>query len=191
MMIRFPLIMCLALTTGLVLAQESTRQNWKLFKSTTGFSVKYPSNWFRKRISTDSLTILSSSGGAEGVVIKGGQAVIDVAKEEEKYTNLPLSQLVEHYVQDADVLSRKNIHNEGAGTQGCRDLLQIISREPSVPLDAVPEPRLVPYVINTVYFCEIHGHKYVTVLRNYDGDKKQATYRQVALRVAESLRMDK
>jgi hypothetical protein len=190
MNIRFLFIMCLVLTTGLVLAQEPAGQNWKLFKSTAGFSVKYPSNWSRKRISTDSLSILSSRGGAEAVIIKGGQAMINVVKEEEKYTSLPLSQLVERYVKDTVVLSRKNIHNELAGTHGCHDLLQIISREPLVPLEDVPVPSLVPYMINTDYFCEIHGHKYVTALRNYDGDKRQATYRQVALRIAESLRIN-
>jgi hypothetical protein len=178
--------MCLALTTGLVLAQEPAGQNWKSFKSTTGFSVKYPGSWFTKGASTDRLMILSSDGGAEAVVIKRGQAMISV--KEEEYTGSTLSQLIDHYTQDTDVLSRKNIRNERAGTQGCRDLQQIVSREALVPPEDVP--RSVPYMINTEYFCEIHGHKYVTVLRNFKGDKKQAMYQQVALRVAESLSAD-
>jgi hypothetical protein len=34
----------------------------------------------------------------------------------------------------------------------------------------------------------VNGHKYVTVLRNFEGDKKQGAYQEIALRVAKSLR---
>lgn len=187
MNIRFSCITYLVLTTGLILAQEPAGRNWKLFKSTTGFSVEYPGNWFTKGVSTDSLTILSSAGGQEAVIIKKGQAMISVREEQGDRVST-LSQLVDHYTQGTDFLSRKNIRNERPGTQGCRDLQQIVSKEPLVPLEDVPRPELVPYMIDTGYFCEIHGHKYVTALRNYEGDKNQPIYQQVALRVAQSLR---
>jgi hypothetical protein len=177
--------MAFALIAGLSRAQEAVSKNWKSFKSSTGFSVDYPGNWFRKGISTDELMILSSRGGAEAIVIKGGQAVISVS-EERHYADSALSQVIDHYVQDAKVLSRRHIRNENLGPGGCRELREIVSKEAAVPPEDVPGR--VPYIIDTMYFCEINRHKYVTVLRNFEGDKRQRTYRQIALRVAESLR---
>lgn len=92
------------------------------------------------------------------------------------------------YTKDSSVLSRRTVRNENAREQGCRELREIISKESAVPPEDVPGP--VPYIINTEYFCEMNKHKYVTVLRNFEGDEKQAIYQQVALRVAESLRAD-
>jgi len=129
--------------------------------------------------------ILSSRGGAEAVVIKRGQAVISVW-EEADYLNSTLSKVMDHHIQGTDVLSRKNIHNQNADDRDCRDLKEIVSKEGAVPPEDVPGP--VPYIINTEYFCEVNGHKYVTVLRNFEGDKRQAMYEQIALRIAESLR---
>jgi len=185
MNIRFSTVACLALTAGLVFGQERAPDNWKQFKSTTGFSVKYPGSWFKKGTSTDRLTILSSRGGADAIIIERGQAMITV-KEEEKYTGSTPSQVIDHYTQGTDVLSRQNIRNERAGMHGCRDLEQIVSKEPAVPPEDVP--RSVPYMISTEYFCNIGRREYVIVLRNFEGDEKQRIYRQVALRVAESLR---
>jgi hypothetical protein len=108
--------------------------------------------------------------------------------EEREYLNSTLSEVIDHYTQGTDVLSRRNVHNVSAGTRGCRDLKEIISKEGAVPPDDVPGP--VPYIINTEYFCEVNRHKYVTVLRNFEGDRRQTIYRQIALRVAESLRAD-
>lgn len=178
-------IISIVLVVSLSLAQETTSENWKLFKSTTGFVVSYPANWFRKGISTDRLMSLSSRGGAEAVVIKHGQAVISVMEERE-YLNASLSDLVNYYIKDTKVLSRTNIQNQNAGIRGCRELLEIVSKDSVVPAEDVPGP--VPFFIITKYFCEVISRKYVTVLKNFEGDKKQAAYRGVALRVAKSLR---
>jgi hypothetical protein len=178
-------ILSLALVVSLAVAQSNVRGDWKSFKSTAGFSVEYPTSWFPKGISRDRLTILSSGGGAGAIVIKRGQAMISVM-EERRYTDSTLSRMIDRYTQDTNVLSRKSVHNESAGAQGCRDLQEVISREGAVPPAGVPGA--VPYIINTEYFCEISRRKYVTVLRNFEGDQKQAAYQQVALRLAESLR---
>lgn len=178
-------VISIVLVVSLSFAQENTSENRKLFKSTTGFTVSYPASWFRKGISTDRLMILSSKGGAEGLIIKRGQAVISVMEERE-YLNASLSDVVDEYVKDTEVLSRTNIQNQNAEIRGCRELLEIVSKVPAVPPEDVPGP--VPFFILTEYFCELNRHKYVTVLRNFEGDKKQAAYREVALRVAKSLR---
>jgi hypothetical protein len=178
-------VISIVLVVSLSFAQETTSENWKLFKSTTGFVVSYPASWFRKGISKDRLMILSSRGGAEAVVIKRGQAVISV-REEREYPNASLADVVAEHTKDVEVLSRTNIQNQSAGIRGCRELLEIVSKDNVVPAEDVPGP--VPFFIITEYFCEVNTRKYVTVLRNFEGDKKQAAYREVALRVAKSLR---
>jgi hypothetical protein len=185
------LILCavsVVAVTGISFAQKTGSEKWKLFHGSSGFSVEYPGSWFPKGISTDSLTILSSRGGAEAVIIKDGQAMI-VVSEEEEYLHSSLDQVIAHYItEDTRVLSRRTIRNEGAGTRGCTDLQEILSRGPLVPPEDVPIP--VPYIINTGYFCEVKQHKYVTALRNFEGDKQQSDYQRIALRVAESIRED-
>jgi hypothetical protein len=181
-------VISVALAVILSFAQEIALGQWNTFHSSTGFSVKYPDSWFPKGISKDRLMILSYRGGAEAMVIKRGQAVISVI-EEHKYVNSTLVRLIDHYTQDTNVLLRRNIHNENAGNRGCRDLQEIVSKEGAVPPEDVPGP--VPYIINTEYFCEVNSNKYVTVLRNFEGDERQALYQNIALRVAESLRAGK
>jgi hypothetical protein len=178
-------VISIVLVASLSFAQETTSEKWNLFKSTTGFAVSYPASWFRKGISTDRLMILSSKGGAEALIIKRGQAVISVMEERE-YLNASLSDVVDKYVKDTEVLSRTNIQNQNAGIRGCRELLEIVSKLTAVSAEDVPGP--VPFFIYTEYFCEVNGHKYVTVLRNFEGDKKQGAYQEIALRVAKSLR---
>ena len=132
--------------------------------------------------------ILSSRGGAEAVIIQRGQAMINVIEERE-YARLTLSQVIGHFTWGTEVLLDRKVRNEGAGNQGCSSLHEIISKEPVVPAEDVLGP--LPYIINTEFFCEINGQKYVTVLRNFEGDRNQEMYRTTALQVAESLRVGK
>jgi hypothetical protein len=171
----------------LSVAQEITSVNWAIFKSNAGFSVNYPSSWFRKGISKKDLTILSSRGGAEAIIIKHGQAMISVGEAVDS-SNKILPSVIDHYTLGTEILSHREIHNREAGTRGCRDLTEIVSKEGAVPPEDVPVR--VPYIVNTGYFCELDGRKYVTVLRNFEGDSRQAAYQQIALRVAESLRAE-
>jgi len=175
----------LGILISVSLAQESAAEKWNRFKSSTGFTVEYPSTWFRKDVSKDELLILSSRGGAQAIIIRSGQGSISVS-EEQKYLNSPMSQAIDYYLKDTEVLSRKTIHNENAGAPGCRGLEEIILKQPVTPPEDVPGP--VPHEIDTLYFCEVNGRKYVTIQRNFEGDKKQAMYQKTALRVAQSLR---
>lgn len=162
---------------------EIPRGRWASFRS-AGFSVQYPVDWVRKGISKDHLRILSSEGGVDGVVIKGGQAMISVF-EVQKHKTSSLQQLVDLYEEGTTVLVRKHIRNKAAGTNGCRDLYQVIAKEPVVPPGSTP--RLPPDFVRTEFFCRIGHAKYVTILTNFEGDERQTIYQEAALRVAESL----
>ena len=174
------------LMTALIFAQGGQHANWKLFRSSNGFVVRYPANWFLKGDSNDRLTILSSLGGAEAIIIRRNQAVISVM-EETNFAGSNLSQVMDYYTRGAEVLLHTSVHNGNADSNRCSTLQEIVSREPAVPPEDVPGS--VPNMVNTEYFCEIAGHVYVTVLRNFEGNTKQTEYQQVALGVARSLRM--
>ena len=131
--------------------------------------------------------IVSSKGGAEGIIIKRGQALISVT-EDMTPANSTLSRVIDYYTQDTDILSRRSLRNDKAGLRGCRELTEVVSREAAVPQEDVPGP--VPHIINTEYFCQVNAHKYVTVLRNFESDKKQPAYQEIASRVAQSIQTD-
>ncbi len=163
----------------------ASTEGWQRFKSSTGFSVSYPGSWFRAGISTDRLQLRSSKGGAEGVGIKQGQAEITVM-EAQASSSQTLAQVIAYYTQDARVLSHRNVPVK-ASKGGCSELAEITSKEPAVP--PADSPINVPNIINTDFFCEVHGRKIVTLLRNWEGDKRQEGYQQVALQMAKGVRL--
>lgn len=160
---------------------------WQLFSSSTGFSVSYPGSWFKAGISKDRLQLRSSKGGAEGIGIKQGQAEITVI-EAQASSSQTLAQVIAYYTQDTTVLSHRNVSTE-AGKGGCSELQEITSKEPAVP--PADSPISVPNIINTDFFCEVHGRKIATLLRNWEGDKRQEGYQQVALQMAKSIRLSR
>ena len=166
-------------------AAVASTQGWQRFSSSNRFSVLYPGAWVRNGVSTDRLQLRSSKGGAEGIGIKPGQAEITVmeAQDSSKQT---LAQVIAYYMQDTTVLSHKDIPGEAA-PNGCKALKEVTSKESAVPPG--DSPTSVPMIINTDFFCEVQGRKIVTLLRNWEGDKQQAKYQQVALRMAKGIRV--
>jgi hypothetical protein len=97
-----------------------------------------------------------------------------------------LSQVIDQYNEGVVVLSQRHILSENMRGRGCREFKEIVSKESAVPPEDVPGP--LRYIINTEFFCEVDKHIYVTVLRNFEDNKKQLVYQWVASQVAESLR---
>jgi hypothetical protein len=183
------LFLCTAphiLAAGTSTAADALPSRWGSFRSSAGFSLQYPVDWVRKDVPKDQLLILSSEGGAGAAVIKPGQALLSVVESQDEQSNL--QQLRDRYNRGITILARKHIRAGGVKAYGCRDLYEVISKEPAVPPGDTPRPG--PALINTEFFCEIGGKKYVTVLRNFEGDEKQTEYQDVALRVAQSLRAE-
>ncbi len=65
-------------------------------------------------------------------------------------------------------------------------MLEVVSKEPIVPPEDVAIP--VDKISNDGFFCELHGHKVIVLLRYIEGDSRKA-YRDVALRMANSLEL--
>ncbi len=174
-----------ALLMSVVCTAFAASDGWRLFRSSAGFSVSYPGTWVRNGVSTDRLQVRSSKGGAEGIGIKHDQAEITVmeAPESSKQT---LAQMIAYYTQDTKVLSQRDIPGE-VGLHVCSNLKELISKESAVPPDG--SPISVPTIINTDFFCDVNERKVVTLLRNWEGDKRQQEYQQIALRMAKSIRV--
>lgn len=160
--------------------------DWQRFSSSSHFSVSYPGSWFRTGVSTDRLQLLSSKGGTEGIRIKQGQAEITVVEAPGSSTQT-LAEVIAYYTQDLTILSSRDIPVEG-GEHACNLLKEITSEEPAIPPG--DSPINVPMIINTDFFCEVDGHKIVTLLRNWKGDKREQEYQQVALRMARGIRIE-
>lgn len=158
---------------------------WLRFCSSKQFSVLYPRSWVRSGSFGDRLQILSSKGGAEGVVIKRGQAEITVM-EAPGGAGKSLAQVIGFYTEGTSVLSQRDLLQMRGG-DGCLGLTEVISKESVIP--AGDSPIKVPYIINTDFFCVgAQGRKIAILLRNWQGDKQQAEYRQVARQIARSVR---
>jgi hypothetical protein len=174
-----------AVLIALVGATFASADVWQRFNSSNSFSVAYPGTWFRIGASADRIQLLSSKGGAEGIVIKRGQAEI-TALEGKGSPTKTLTQVISHYTKGSSVLLRRSVHN-AAGNEGCSDLKEIISKEEPVP--SIDTPSRMLRIVNTDFFCELDGHKIVILLRNWEGDNRQKEYQRVALQMAKSIRL--
>jgi hypothetical protein len=98
-----------------------------------------------------------------------------------------LSDLIDVYTKGATVISRVSgmTHQD---TQHCSGLERVVLKEEAVPAEGMPKP--VPYFIYTEFFCELGNRKIVLILKNWEGDKKQKEYQQVASKMAESIRLN-
>lgn len=169
----------------LILTATAYTRNWKQFISSAHFSVMYPSAWSRVGSSGDRLRILSSSGGAEGIIIKRGQGEI-LVMEAQTPLSATMPQIIKYYTTGTVVLSRRDIHSGTIVGRGCSDLEEVVSKEEAVPAGDIPIA--VPHIINTDFFCKIDGRTVVTLLRNWQGDHDQGRYQRTALQMAKSIR---
>jgi hypothetical protein len=176
------ILLLLMLGGGVAVASAS---GWQRFSSSNHFSVLYPLAWVRNGVSTDRLQLRSSRGGAEGIGIKQDQAEITVMETPDS-SRQTLAHVIAYYTQETTVVSRKDVPVEAAQS-GCSELKEVTSKEPSIPPG--DSPISVPTIINTDFFCEVQGRKIVVLLRNWEGDKQQGKYQQVALRMAKGIRV--
>lgn len=118
-------------------------------------------------------------------MIKHGQAEI-TALEAEGSPIKTLTQAIGHYTKGSSVLLRRSLPN-AAANQGCSEIEEVISKEEPVP--PIDSPIRMPRIVNTDFFCDLGDHKIVILLRNWEGDKRQAEYQRVAFEMAKSIRL--
>jgi len=162
-----------ALYSNVAVAGE---QSWKTIAMSDGISLQYPPTWWPISVSGKRVDLLSSKGGAEGVVIQQNQAEI-ITSVVARSSSSSFDEFIASNLGNQTVLSREEIAS--AGPAGCSRLHQVISREEEGP---------GAYVANTGIFCEIGTARVIVLLRNWENDNQQKHYQHMALRMARSIR---
>jgi hypothetical protein len=184
-MLKRGLILAVLLACGI--AGSSSADGWKEFRSSKGFSLVYPDSWFRQNISPDRLDILSSKGHQEAIVIEKGEASIFV-KEEPRSSGKTLAEVVRYYAHGTAPLSDRGILGLGRGSS-CDRLREVVWKEPPVSPDDVPANMRLRDFVYTGLFCQVSDRTVVLMLKNWDGDRREAQYRQIAQQMAKSIRI--
>jgi hypothetical protein len=166
-------------------APATAPPEWKQFKSPSGFSISYPANWVSHSVGDD-FDIRSSPGGVEGIIIKKGQGRI-IEFEEREHARLSMKAVIDFYVGDASIVTRRVVRNETHQSNRCPELQEVVMREPATPPEGMPIP--VPYVALDLLVCEVNGRRFITIVSDFERDPKQQEYRRVGLRIAKSLQL--
>lgn len=175
-----PLVIALSAATAR-LPQDAP---WLEFRSSTGFTVDYPPNWFRDGISTEGLSILSAKHGAEAVIIRPGIADIVVIQPPDSI-GPEITNVIRRYTRGVVLDSEWEVPVVPA-TGSCERLRGVTFRAPIIPPeDATGE---VPVAVNTLLVCRVKQRVVVTIERHIAGDRKQAYYRDVATQMARSIK---
>lgn len=175
-----PLVIALSAATSLPQSAP-----WLEFRSSTGFTVDYPSNWFRDGISTEGLSILSARPGVEAVIIRPGIADIVVIQPPDSI-GPEITNVIHRYTRGVVPDSEWEVPVVLAAG-GCERLRGVTFRAPIIPPeDAAGE---VPVAVNTLLVCRAKQRVVVTIERHIEGDRKRSYYGNVALRMARSIRV--
>lgn len=153
-----------------------SNRDWTVVSLDRGISLRYPSSWWPSSISKERVDIMSSKGGAEGVRIRHGQAEI-IAAIVHVASKTSLDQLISQSVRDQILVSQDNL--AASARNGCGYLEKVVSLDELGPGF---------FVVNTAYFCELDKVGLVVTLRNWQGDKRQAEYEGIVLRLVRSVR---
>jgi hypothetical protein len=153
----------------------AAQREWKEFVSARGFTVAYPASWRRVDTLPDGLDIMSSSDFAEGVRIARGEAEIGVSERRDA-TGHSLAQIIAQDQHGDSLLSRRPIY----GVTGCDSMTETVYKSQEGP---------GAYEIDRVFYCQVRGRLFTTILRHWADDKRQAQYQAIALRMAKSFRL--
>jgi len=129
--------------------------------------------------------ILSSKGGAEGVIIKRGQGMINV-EAVGSTQNGGIPAVIARNSRAAEILTSKRIALPG--NSGNIQAQEVVSRSPAVPPEDLPAGAKTPYEIRTEYLIEIGPQVIDVSVLNWDGDRRQASYQAIARAIAATIR---
>lgn len=164
----------------------SDADQWKTFTSSKyHFSVEYPGSWYPSDVTTAILDITNfrRSRPEESITLRAGGA--EIQAEGARPDVRTVYDWIHHDLPDdasgADV-HQTDIPIPKPIPGGCAKLTQVTWRE------QVAEGA---YFAETSYYCQADGTLYKISLSNWDGDLHQKSLRDIALRVALSLKVQK
>jgi len=159
---------------------------WKVFTSSKyHFSVEYPESWYPSDVTSDILDITNfrRSRPDETITLRAGGAEIQV--EGARADVHTVYDWIRHDLPDD--ASDSQPHQAGipipsSATGGCTKLTEVTWRE------RIAEGA---YFAETSYYCQADHELYKISLTNWDGDPHQKSLRDLALKIALSLKVQK
>jgi hypothetical protein len=159
----------------------SGAEHWMTFRSEeAGFTVLYPASWYRSGSGTRGLDIFNfpPSKSVHGVVLPRSGAQLAVGRATSRTRTL--NQWINQDLRGERPISRRKIARPAEGAGACTELLEVAW------LSAVGPAAYFSY---TSYYCSTgDGRLYQILLTNWKGNPKQQELRNLALRVALSLK---
>jgi hypothetical protein len=151
-------------------------QNWRTLAMTGGIALQYPDTWWPVSAQQDRLNILSSKGGAAGVIIQKNQAQIIVSTSPQAAGD-SFDRLIALSVGKQTVVSTQEL--AATAPHGCMRLREVVSLEEVAPTS---------YLSATAIFCDTGLSSVTVLLRARQNDAHLRQYQEVALRMARSIR---
>ncbi len=156
---------------------------WKLFTSSKyHFSVEYPESWYPSGVTFDLLDITNFRRlrPDESIALKAGGAEIEVegARADVRTVYDWIHHDLPDDASDAEV-RQTEIAVPKPTPGGCASLTEVTWRE-QVAKGA--------YFAETSYYCQAGAELYKISLSNWDGDPHQKSLRDIALKIALSLK---
>ena len=180
-----PLLATLCAMTPIAIASSDSDQ-WKTFTSSKyHFSVQYPDSWFPSDATADILDITNfrRARSDESIALRAGGAEIAVSGARPDVRTV--FDWIHHDLPDdangADV-HQADVPISKPSPGGCTKLTAVTWRE------QIAEGA---YFVETSYYCQAGSGLYKVSLTNWDGDPKQKGLRDLALKMALSLKAEK
>lgn len=165
------------LTSGALGANPSVNKSWKTYVMSGGVRLRYPASWLPIQQGNDRLSILSGKERAEAVIVVPGEALIVVAI----LPNTKPDQL-DAFAQTATDSSDKLVSDEVLApptAHGCSRIRRIVTVHEWAPQS---------HEVTTTFLCAIADQVVMCAESNFQGDRRQRQYENVALRMTRSIR---
>ena len=178
------LSLCLLLT---LCACTPGAKHFGTFRSSAGYTARYPYDWHQLEQTDDHLDLLSTDEHVEAIVIAPGEANLTVhdARADDNKTPLTLDAALTDGVKDDILLSRADI----AVAKTARFCSRIVEQRSRDALDPDGSQNTEMADI-TAFFCVLGPRVVMVRVMNWHDDAKEAAYVATALSVAESIRAD-
>jgi hypothetical protein len=183
---------CIMVALICVSSRPVSAAEWKTFNGTAGFSIMYPSDWVSNQSANFLGLVSDNRWGTTSVGLASNQAEIMVERKPPPETLESLTKTMRYGDPPGADPTLKFLLQKDFAAQSrpssCKRLREAADNFLIVErFFSTNDP--VPRLTEDSYFCEVPGAVVAIELIYWKGDKREAEYRQIALRMAQSLRV--
>jgi hypothetical protein len=181
-MVSLALWVILSATSGVLCERPPADAGWKEFRSPVfHFTVQYPSSWRTLLENPRGIDIVNfpAAQGQHGIVLSPTGASIQVSGPPRWIHTM--DDWIRGDRQGARPIEDREIPIPNPPASGCAGFRRVVWRQ-----DADGAGKHI-FLFN-VYYCSIGSKLFAIGLTNWEGDPKQAELREIAYKIAQSLR---